>query len=89
LVSSQGLRDFPLPLTSRYMAPAAHSLLNTNRLDLMAISVGTFEDQQRDNYEYWMSRPERERFLAVAKLRLAYSGEDALGRSDRVLAVSQ
>jgi hypothetical protein len=58
-----------------------------NRLDRTAISVGTFEDQRREDYEYWISRPERERFLAIEKLRLAYYGEDALRRFDRVFEV--
>lgn len=71
------------------MSPAAHSLLNMNRLDRTAISVGTFEDQRREDYEYWMSRPARERFLGIEKLRLAYYGEDALRRFERVLEVSQ
>ena len=59
-----------------------------NRLDRTAISVGTFEDQRREDYEYWMSRPARERFLAIEKLRLAYYGEDALRRFDRVFEVA-
>lgn len=71
------------------MSPTAHALLNMNRLDRAAISVGTFEDQRREDYEYWMSRPAQERFLGIEKLRLAYDGEDALRRFERVLAVSQ
>ncbi len=70
------------------MSPAAHALLNMNSLDRTAISVGTLKDQRREDYEYWMSRPARERFLAIEKLRLAYYGEDALRRFDRVLEVS-
>ena len=58
-----------------------------NRLDRTAISVGTFEDQRREDYEYWMSRPARERFMAIEKLRLAYYGEHALRRFDRVFEV--
>ena len=69
------------------MSPAAHSLLNMNRMDRTAISVGTFEDQRREDYEYWMSRPARERFLGVEKLRLAYYGENALRRFDRVIEI--
>jgi len=83
------LRDRALPLPSNHMSPAAHSLLNMNRLDRSAVSVGTFEDQRREDYEYWMSRPARERFLGIEKLRLAYYGEDALRRFERVLEVSQ
>jgi hypothetical protein len=71
------------------MSPTAHALLNMNRLDRAAISVGTFEDQRREDYEYWMSRPARERFLGIEKLRFAYDGEDALRRFERVLEVSQ
>ena len=59
-----------------------------NCLDHTAVSVGAFEDQRREDDEYWMSRPARERFLAVEKLRLAYYGEDALRRFDRVFEVS-
>jgi hypothetical protein len=70
------------------MSPAAHALLNMNRLDRTAISASTFEDQRREDYEYWMSRPARERFLAIEKLRLVYYGESALRRSDRVFEVS-
>ena len=69
------------------MSPADHSLLNMNRMDRTAISVGTFEDQRREDYEYWMSRPARERFLGVEKLRLAYYGENALRRFDRVIEI--
>ena len=58
-----------------------------NRLDRTAISVGTFEDQRREDYEYWMSRPPRERFLGIEKLRLAYYGENALRRFERVIEV--
>ena len=71
------------------MTPAAHSLLNMNRLDRTTISVGTFENQRREDYEYWMTRPARERFLGIEKLRLAYYGEAALRRFERVLEVSQ
>ena len=70
------------------MSPAAQSLLNMNRLDRTAISAGTLDDQRREDYEYWMSRPARERFLAIEKLRLIYYGESALRRSDRVFEVS-
>lgn len=70
------------------MSRAAHSLLNMNRLDRTTISVGTFEDQRREDYEYWMSRPARERFLAIEKLRLNYYGESALRRFDRVFEVA-
>lgn len=59
-----------------------------NSLDRTAISVGTFGDKRRENYEYWMSRPARERFLAIEKLRLAYYGESSLRRFDRVLEVA-
>jgi hypothetical protein len=34
------------------MSSAAYSLLNMNRLDRTAISVGTFNDQRREDYEY-------------------------------------
>ncbi|OYW78243.1 MAG: hypothetical protein B7Z37_00095 [Verrucomicrobia bacterium 12-59-8] len=59
-----------------------------NRLDRIAISVGTLEDQRREDYKYWMSRPARERFLAIEKLRLIYYGESALRRFDRVFEVA-
>lgn len=36
-----------------------------NRRDRTMIPVGTFEDQRRQDYEYWMSRLERERFLPL------------------------
>gem|GEM_PF-4192056 len=49
------LRDRALPLPSHRMSPAAHFLLNMNRLDRTAVSVDTFEDQRREDYEYWMS----------------------------------
>lgn len=71
------------------MSPAAQALLNMNRLDRTAVSVGTFDSQRREDYEYWMSRPARERFLGIEKLRLAYYGEAALRRFERVLEVSQ
>ncbi len=60
-----------------------------NPLDRTAISVGTFEDQRREDHEYWMSRPARERFLGIEKLRLAYYGGAALRRFERVLEVSE
>jgi len=71
------------------MSPAAQSLLNMNRLDRTVVSVGTFDDQRQEDYEYWMSRPGRERFLGIEKLRLAYYGENALRRFERVFEVSQ
>lgn len=71
------------------MSPAAQSLLNMDRLDRTAVSVGTFESQQKEDYEYWMSRPGRERFLGIEKLRLAYYGENALRRFERVFEVYQ
>ena len=58
-----------------------------NRLDRTTISVGTFKDQRPEDYEYWMSRPARKRFLGIEKLRLAYYGEDALRRFDRVIEI--
>lgn len=70
------------------MSPAAHALLNMNRLDRTAISVGTLKDQRREDHEYWMSRPARERFLAIEKLRLIYYGESALRRFDRLFEVA-
>ena len=59
-----------------------------NSHDRTAISVGTLKDQRREDHEYWMSRPARERFLAIEKLWLAYYGEDALRRFDRVFEMS-
>lgn len=58
-------------------------------MDRTAVSLGHFEDQLREDFEYWISRPARERFLGIEKLRLAYYGENALRRFERVFEVSQ
>lgn len=87
---TSGQAEMPscVTFTLSHVSRAAHSLLNMNRLDRAAISVGAFEDQRREDYEYWMSRPARERFLAIEKLRLAFYGESALRRFDKVIEVS-
>ena len=58
------------------------------KMDKTAFSVGTFEDSEREEKEFWLSRTPEERFMAVEYLRQMMYGYNPLTvRMEKVLTV--
>jgi hypothetical protein len=59
------------------------------KIDRTAFSVTTFEEAEREDKEYWLSRTPRERLLHMRLLRSINYGSHATARLQRVLEITE